>query len=457
MEQMQASNQNTAFRRKWLPIFMVVAAGIVLFFALYFFPTVRQTILKLLDPISPVFYGLAIAYLLNPAKCALQRWMEKGFSKKKPLTARSKKAAKMLAITIVMLCFLAAIAGFCFLLIPELYRSVVALIDQFPEKSKQVIAWLEQAQLAYFSTGELAHLLEQALVNLQSWINTNLMSAVTDAITVVTNGVITAVTQVFYIIVGFVVTVYALSETDNFKRQGKKLLFALLPTKSANQLMDSMRHGNQIFSGYVTGKIIDSFLVGVICFVGLSILQIPYALLISVVIAVTDLIPVFGPFIGTIPCAFLLLIESPLHCLYFVLFILVLQQIDGNIIAPRILGEATGISTFWVTFSLLFFGGMFGLPGMVLGVPLFSVLYFMAKMFVDSRLEKKALPANADWGHVDRVDEAGALKIITAEQKEAAQMAQKIAKKQAAAERRAAKKQVAGDDTLAQTEEPKED
>ena len=150
-----------------------------------------------------------------------------------------------------------------------------------------------------------------------------------------------------------------------------------------------MRKSNSIFGGFIIGKIIDSAIIGVLCFIGVSLLNMPYALLVSVFVGVTNVIPYFGPFIGAIPSAILIMIVDPMKGLYFIIFILLLQQLDGNIIGPTILGDSTGLSAFWVLFSILLFGGLFGVVGMIIGVPTFAVFYYVVKLFITQKLEEK--------------------------------------------------------------------
>lgn len=165
---------------------------------------------------------------------------------------------------------------------------------------------------------------------------------------------------------------------------------------------------NEIFGGFIIGKIIDSAIIGVLCFVGLSMLKMPYTLLVSVIVGVTNVIPFFGPYIGAIPSAVLIMLTDPKMGIYFILFILVLQQLDGNVIGPKILGDSTGLSAFWVVFAILLGGGLFGVIGMILGVPTFAVIYYIINMLINHMLEKKKLPIDtAAYGEMSYVDADG--------------------------------------------------
>ena len=190
--------------------------------------------------------------------------------------------------------------------------------------------------------------------------------------------------------------------------QSKKLLCAFTGEKRANQVLDTARHANKIVGGYLTGMIIESLIVAVVCFIGMSLMRMPYALLVSVIIGVTNVIPFFGPIIGAVISSALILLSDFRQGLIFIVFIIVLQQIEGNIIAPRVLGESTGVSPFWVTFSLLLFGSLFGFVGMLIGVPVFGVIYYIFDTFVDYRLKQRQLPTEmADYKNLDYFTEDG--------------------------------------------------
>ena len=195
-------------------------------------------------------------------------------------------------------------------------------------------------------------------------------------------------------LIGIIVSVYVLMSKEKFIGQGKKMLYAVLKPHFANNVLTVLRQSNRIFGGFISGKLIDSLIIGIICFIGLYFMKTPYTVLVSVIVGVTNIIPFFGPFIGAVPSAFLVLISDSgginiMGCIYFLIFILALQQFDGNILGPKILGDSTGLSSFWVLFSILLFGGLFGVLGMVIGVPLFAVIYDIVKKFICASLRKK--------------------------------------------------------------------
>nr|MCR5420264.1 AI-2E family transporter [Lachnospiraceae bacterium] len=199
---------------------------------------------------------------------------------------------------------------------------------------------------------------------------------------------------IFKLIIGIILSVYLLYNKELYAAQAKKITYSLFDEERANNLINNTRFANKTFGGFISGKIVDSFIIGLLCFIGTTILQMPYALLISVIVGVTNIIPFFGPYLGAIPSGFIILMINPVKCLWFLIFILVLQQIDGNIIGPKILGDSTGLSSFWVIFSITLFGGFFSVLGMFFGVPVFAIIYAAIKTFIDTRLERKNLPSD---------------------------------------------------------------
>ena len=209
------------------------------------------------------------------------------------------------------------------------------------------------------------------------------------------SGVINQVVGFFGVVmnffVGCVVAVYVLMSKEVFLRQIKKIIYAFSSKDGAAMIIEILKHSNEIFGGFISGKFIDSLIVGILCYIGCVIMAMPYVALISVIIGVTNIIPFFGPYIGLIPSAFLIMLYDPWKGLIFIVFILILQQVDGNYIGPKILGNSTGLSPFWIIVAIRLGGGLFGVLGMLLGVPTFAVIYYLIKSFVNYRLENKGI------------------------------------------------------------------
>ena len=220
------------------------------------------------------------------------------------------------------------------------------------------------------------------------------------------SGVVLVVRAVFDILIGLIVMVYLLNMKEKLLAQAKMIIYWVFPLKIANKVIEEGRYVHQVFGGFIIGKLLDSLIIGLICFVLLGFANMPYVLLVSVIVGVTNVIPFFGPFIGAIPSAFLILLSDPMKCLYFLIFVLLLQQFDGNILGPKILGDSTGLSSFWVLFSILLFGGLMGFVGMIIGVPTFAVMYRLVTEFTTWRLGKKALSGNLnEYDRLNYIDE----------------------------------------------------
>ncbi len=230
----------------------------------------------------------------------------------------------------------------------------------------------------------------------QTWLRSEMIPQTNALMTSVTIGVFNVIQAVFHILIGIMVSVYILFSREKFSAQTKKVIYAVMKPERANMTLHIARKSNQIFGGFIIGKIIDSAIIGVLCFLGMTILDMPYVVLVSVVVGVTNVIPFFGPYIGAIPSTILIMLDSPIKGLYFILFILFLQQLDGNVIGPKILGDSTGLSSFWVIFSIILGGGLFGFVGMVLGVPTFAVIYYIVRTWINQKLEHKKLPVQSE-------------------------------------------------------------
>ncbi|WP_367933186.1 AI-2E family transporter, partial [Enterocloster citroniae] len=256
---------------------------------------------------------------------------------------------------------------------------------------------VQQAVMPYY---------EQAVEEFQKWLTEKLVPNMSMIIGQLSTGLLNVVTVVKNILIGVIVMVYFLNIKDTLAAQSKKIIYSVFKLKEANRIVSEVRFAHGVFGGFITGKLLDSLIIGIMCFFALKFLKMPYVLLISVIIGVTNVIPFFGPFIGAIPSAFLILLVSPMKCLYFLIFILILQQFDGNILGPKILGDSTGLPSFWVLFSILLFGGLMGFVGMIIGVPTFAVIYRLTSMYVSNSLVKKDLSSRTeDYLRLDHIDE----------------------------------------------------
>ena len=360
-----------------------ISLSVTFFFLLYRLQSVEETINDIVDILMPFVYGGVIAYLLRP----MCNWYSGGF--RRMLKEKNDKLAEALAITCSMLTGLLIVYLLIIMIAPQLYISAASLWDTIPQKVDQLVAWTistfgeNEIILNYFNAGY------EAIYNaLDSWASDTLVPQVSNIVSGVGLGVWKVLLFLKNILIGLIVAVYLLGSRKRFSRQGVLLIRSMMKPRWADLVLEEIAYIDKMFGGFIDGKLVDSAIIGVLCYVGCTIFKFPNALLVSAIVGVTNVIPFFGPFIGAIPSILLILIESPIKALWFSLFVLGLQQLDGNIIGPKILGNHTGVSSFWVLFSILLFGGLWGVVGMIVAVPLFAVVYDLLKRLVKRGLKK---------------------------------------------------------------------
>ncbi len=373
-------------------VFLLIMSILLITFAMYQYPKLKNIVEGLNGILAPIYYGIAIAYLLDPLAKSYRKRLSPALKKYR----KGEVIAKGLSITFSIITGIVIVVALIWLIIPSLVDSITIIVEEMPAQVENFVAWLEKHTRGDSAIMKnLSMLVTKASTAVESWLRTDLITTVGDVVTAITTGVIDVVMFFFNLLVGIVVAVYVMVDKEKFLGQSKKLVYTIFKEETGDTIVDTARHGHKIFGGFLYGKILDSAIVGVITFIVLAILKTPYPLLVSVIVGVTNIIPFFGPFIGGIPCAILILLADPLQGLYFIIFIIIMQQIDGNIIGPKILGNTTGISEFWVTFALLLFGGIFGFLGMIIGVPAFAVVYYAVVQFMNKKLVKKGLPVNS--------------------------------------------------------------
>lgn len=383
-------------------IMLIIGIGLLTFFALYRFEAIAGIVGKIFNILAPILYGVAIAYILNPIMMFWEKKFYSLLSKKTTNIEKVQKVSRGLGIFVSLLIAIAVLFVIFYLVLPELISTVYGLIISIPGQLEEFENYLTSIM---DSNSEFSALVQPIIASLTDWFEGWLRNDLFNQVTGFTTGLFNVVNVLIDIILGFIISVYVLSGKDGFISKSKMIVYACLSRENANAVLDVARKSNIIFSGFISGKLIDSLIIGVLCFIGLSILRMPYVILVSVIVGVTNVIPFFGPYIGAIPSAFLILLVNPIQGLYFIIFILVLQQIDGNIIGPKILGGFTGLSAFWVVFAILLGGGLFGFIGMLLGVPVFAVIYYIAGQIIEHLLSNKSLPvveeSYANLHHID--------------------------------------------------------
>lgn len=372
-----------------------IIAGILFYYILFHSESLSNAVSSFIKISMPIIDGLILAYLITPVMNTIERKLVRPLYEKSkvPETKKSDKRIRGFSILITIVVIFVVAYEFFSLIIPELIRSIQSIIFQFPMYVSNLTAWAaglleNNPELE----GIVNDLFNKSSTMLTDFLNSTVLPKVNSLLISLSTGVIGFFKAMWNFIIGFIISIYILGSKETFAGQAKKIVYAFFDAPTANQIVSNVRFIHSTFGGFISGKIVDSIIIGIICFACTSIIGTPYAILVSVIIGVTNIIPFFGPWLGAIPSALLILMVNPLQCLYFVILILVIQQFDGNILGPKILGDSTGLSGFWVIFSITIFGGLFGVLGMVVGVPIFAVLYAGFKALVNRQLAKKELP-----------------------------------------------------------------
>ena len=382
-----------------LTAFSVIVAGSLAVFIIFNFGLVLTGFKKLLHILTPIIDGIALAYILTPLLNFVEReWIGRLYARsKKPLTYKRKKSRRSWSILITYMIFIGLVYLFFRLIIPQLINSIKSIVYQFPRlinNLERFIAQLFDDNPDIEST--INEFITDYSIQLNNLVQTKLIPQAEDLIKTFSLSVINVFKALFNLIIGVIISLYLMGTKELLAGQAKKIIYALYETKEANKIISGIRYTHSVFIGFLSGKLIDSVIIGVLCFIVISLVGIPYAVLVSVIIGVTNIIPFFGPYIGAIPSILLVLMINPVKALYLLIIILVLQQLDGNVIGPKILGDSTGLSSFWVIFSITVFGGLFGIAGMLLGVPSFAVIYALVKYKVNRKLKAKAMPQDTE-------------------------------------------------------------
>ncbi len=388
-----------------LTAILVVFVSLLIFFFLFRFEGFSSGVGKIIRSLSGVIIGLVIAYLLNPVMKFFERRLQKRLFTRQERTFKQNRIIRGLSVACAMTVFLAIIAVLLVLLVPQLVMSVQELVLTLNDKLETLMEWIERLIRNNNLADQVESLADEVFAWLEEWLQTMILDNGSDIVATLTTGVYSVVKMLANFLVGIIVALYVLMKKEQLVGQTKKLIYAVFKPRHGNIVMEVVQKADEVFGGFFVGKVIDSLIIGCICFVCMYIMKLPYTVLISVIIGVTNIIPFFGPFIGAIPSAILIFLVSPIQAVYFLILILVLQQVDGNIIGPKILGDSTGLSPFWIIFSILLFGGCFGFIGMILGVPVFALIYYIVKRVAEHFLAKRGLSEKtADYVKLSRVN-----------------------------------------------------
>ena len=365
---------------------LVIILGVLFFFLIYKIDVIFAGIEKILGILMPVILGAVIAYLLIPVDEYFEKIYIKYFGKYFKTRAKRNKIIRIGGVATAIFLFLIILFMLVYLVVPQIYNNTRNLLLALPGQVSNLMVWITEKMADDTELSSIiSRIYHEAMNFLSTWVKTDMI----DQLYLVIDGLLGAVNVVAEFFIGIIIAVYLMVSREIFVLQGKKVIHAFLNDEHASMFIQLLKECNRIFGGFINGKLLDSLIIGILCFVGVSLLQMPYSVLVAVIIGVTNVIPFFGPYIGAIPSTILIMLDSPSKGLIFIVFILVLQQFDGNILGPKILGDSIGLSPFWIIFAILLGGGLFGVVGMLFGVPVFAVLYFLIKSFIDYRLSKK--------------------------------------------------------------------
>ena len=378
---------STEQKNKAIANFLVLSGAIVFYFIVKNLGNILESISVFTRMMTPFIYGFVIAYLLKNPMSYIEKIYEKLIKNQK-----RKKLVRGLSLATTMLLAILLLLGFISIIVPQLADSITIFVNNLPDYMENGNRLLKDTiQKANIDSKIIKQVFEvwKVLVSKTSEIVSNMLPYAI-------NGVLSFSGKVVNIVVGIVVAIYFLAGKEKFTAQIKKITISIFSDKASNYMIEKSKMINTVFSKYISGQLTDAAVLGIICFISMSVFKMPYALLVSMIVTVTNIIPIIGPFIGAVPSIFIISVVSGPKALGFAVLILVLQQIDGNILVPKIVGDSTGLSGFWVFLAIFIGGGLFGITGVILGVPTMAVSYNIIKEIVEQRLELKNKPVDTN-------------------------------------------------------------
>lgn len=376
------------------------------------------------DTFFPILGGCIFAYLLNPVLYFFEHYMFtplagilwKGEDREKT----RMKFSRALGIVCTLVFFFVVLIGGLYLVIPQVYQSLEKIVMDAPGYYDSFLKWMnsldsDNSEVSRYLLMGMDRIYDQAM----AYLDENILPNMDKIVVSITSGIVVGLKMVLNFFLIVIISVYVMAEKELLISCFKKLVYSLFPVANANRILKGVRYAHGVFGGFINGKIIDSFIIGVICYIVMAVAGLDYAVLISIIVGVTNVIPYFGPFIGAIPSALILLIVDWKQGLFFIIFVIILQQADGNIIGPLILGDRLKLSSMWILFAILVGGGFFGVPGMILGAPCFACVYALTDAFCENRLQDKNLPIRAkNYLQVDCISENGEIQVLKEKIKE---------------------------------------
>ena len=385
-----------SYLRWGITAFLTVAAILALYDILFGEHRIAGYLGVLGTIVTPVVYGGAIAYLLAPIVDFLERTVLSPWARSGQECRKQKAWVRVLSVLLTLAIVLGAVALLLFFLISDVASSIVQLSQNIALYVQIVQEWLQGMDGGWTLPPEIMDKIETLYAQAMNAFNEMSTVGLSEIVAALFGGVMGVIGFLGNLVVGIVIAAYMMGMKETLAAQGKKIICAVFERPYVERIMDAVHYADKVFGGFIRGNIVVSVLIGVICFIALQIMGIPYAPLLGVLLGVTNMIPFFGPFLGAIPSAVLIFLIDPIKCLEFIIFILILQQLDGNILTPKILGDSTGLASLWVIISVLVGGGLFGPIGMLLGCPAFALLYALIRLGVNKGLEKRKLPVPTD-------------------------------------------------------------
>lgn len=403
-----------------LTIFFAAIAIMAAYFLFFKIDIIKDALSNINHILAPIFYGLILAYLMTPLLNVVEKKISvplfnNYFQKNK--AEKSKKGIRTFSVCITIIIVLFVLYLFFASVIPQIYSSITNLINSYSVYTRNFTLWVNRITINYPEVSKiLSSLLTSYSEEADDFLNdialpaiqTYLMPNVSNVLESIGSSIVNAIKFVWNILIGLIISIYVLSSKEKFAASSTRLCYSFFEREKANRFIESVRFTHHTFIGFLSGKVIDSLIIGILCYVCCLILRMPYSLLVSVIVGVTNIIPFFGPFIGAIPSTFIILLVDPKKALTFVIFVFILQQVDGNIIGPKIISQSTGVTSFWIIFAITFFGGLFGVIGMIIGVPVIAVLFALIDKITNGSLIKKNLPTDINqYYDVGAIDENG--------------------------------------------------
>ena len=404
---MNFKNWDKKYFRWGLTAFIVIAASILFYLIISASKSLADIFGAIMGAFTPMLLGFSFAFILKPLLRLLElpvfyKW---GIKVYKGDDRKAKSFSRGIGVALTTIVIFLIVGLLLWMIIPRLYESVQTIVKNLPV----YYADIRNTLAGKLSNSEVGKTIIGALDSvsdyIQGWLSNDLLSFLSLYADTFVSSVVNVISSLFNILLGIIISIYCLAEKEKFAAQSKKLLYSTFRTEKATSTINRCKSIDKIFTGFISGKLLDSVIIGIVFYIVLAIFGMPYKELIAVFLAVTNIIPFFGPFIGAIPSAVLILMVSPVKCLLFIILVIIIQQLDGNILGPKILGESTGLSSFWVLCSLLIFGRLFGFVGMLVGVPTFAVIYAAVKEVIHDRLKKRNITSSTtEFKDIDYID-----------------------------------------------------